>query len=450
MHYSKVFAFALWIAYACFVAGCSQRALTRDASDETGDLQEEALKEGPSVARSVRLSPALLPAVAGARSKRAEMAGRAYARSPRGARAKATALNRFSPSVLPSNTMAVHAIDVGQADAFLLEFKCAAALIDTGLEYTAGNSPKQRLADYLEWFFTERRPDLNNTLALAVLSHSHADHANGVPIVLGDAPGAVSLSVQNVVDNGYDVLAGADEQQRLRSSASVSAESVSAAAIDWYEGATSATIDPIGACDSGEADPLIRVLWGAWDEIEGAPANPNHHSVVMRVDYGESSFLFTGDIQTGTGGQVGGLEAMLEDYAADNSAFDVDVLKVAHHGAANGTTDAFVKATTPCLAMMGVGRPDTKGTGSAWGHGHPRRETLQRLTMPNYGVSGSRPLIRVAAFDHEEEPHVMVDLTQAIFATAWDGHFVVYAGADGTLQVEAEHTDVTRYDVDCD
>ena len=70
------------------------------------------------------------------------------------------------------NQMAVHFINVGQADSELLEFSCGAILIDAGAQ-----DPKtvQGLIQFLHTFFA-RRTDLNNTLDLVLISHDHIDH----------------------------------------------------------------------------------------------------------------------------------------------------------------------------------------------------------------------------------------------------------------------------------
>ena len=65
-------------------------------------------------------------------------------------------------------------------------------------------------------------------------------------------------------------------------------------------GLTDATIDPF---DCPGMNPEIRILSG---RIEEKPdgwtnkdfGNPNNHSIVTRVDFGQSSFLFTGDMET--------------------------------------------------------------------------------------------------------------------------------------------------------
>src|SRR5262245_63399116 len=77
------------------------------------------------------------------------------------------------------DAMRVHVIDVGQGAATLVEFPCAAILIDTGGErfpadpwLTAQFDSTARLMSYLRKFFAGR-PDLKNQLALLVLTHPH-------------------------------------------------------------------------------------------------------------------------------------------------------------------------------------------------------------------------------------------------------------------------------------
>jgi competence protein ComEC len=348
----------------------------------------------------------------------------------------------FSPRKLLPNEMAVHMIDVGQGDAMLVEFNCGAALIDAGGEWSGGSNSMTRLTQYLDMFFNQRRPDLQRTLDLVIVSHGHADHAKGLPLLHKQGTSFGPLTIRNVVDSGYDTdgaTFNANTQVKFRDAVIASggsAQSIRTDEILWYSGATSAVIDPFPGC-MGEVDPQLAVLWGDWSNYIEAPPNPNHHSVVTRLDFGESSFLFTGDIQTESDGE-GGLDFILKDYQDDLSAFDVDVLKIAHHGAENGTTQALVDATTPCIGIMGVGDPSRNGPGTAGGHGHPRHVALDLLQASGGGVTAMRPTRRIQSFNSKDEPAVRTDIDRAIFATHWDGHFVVFADAGGRLEVETE------------
>ena len=88
---------------------------------------------------------------------------------------------------------------------------------------------------------------------------------------------------------------------------------------------------------------------------------PNEAMVVSRLAYGESSFLFMGDIEKGD-------ELRLAQSGAD---IESDVLKVAHHGSKYTSTDLFLNKVRPAYEVISVGARNT--------YGHPAPETLERL-----------------------------------------------------------------------
>ncbi len=84
----------------------------------------------------------------------------------------------------------------------------------------------------------------------------------------------------------------------------------------------------------------------------------NDNSIVLKITYGQTSFLLTGDC-----------ESKCEE-ALQKQDIDVDVLKVAHHGSKSSTSQKFLEAATPAIAVIGVG-PNQ--------YGHPHKELLDRL-----------------------------------------------------------------------
>lgn len=343
------------------------------------------------------------------------------------------------------DTMVAHFIDVGQGDATLLEFSCAAVLIDTGGETTARVSGRDRLKRYLEEFF-ERRPDLARTLHLVVLSHPHKDHTDGVDILLKADPAIVVL---NVLDNGPpSARASGGKGQRDLQAYAAEVESVgylglAESDIDIVSGITSPVIDPVDCRRNGVGvDPRISALWGRVD-LDAAWANDaNNDSVVLRVEFGRASFLFTGDLESH------GIQAMLESYELDTGAFDVDVLKVGHHGSHNATTPDFVAAISPKIAVIqsGDSSPDDERF-SAYAFAHPNAKALTILLDPANGVSMSRDepkRVRVGIKGRNPTDRTPPDftnwtMTKAIYANGWDGNIAVSANADGTLIVETEY-----------
>ncbi len=101
-----------------------------------------------------------------------------------------------------------------------------------------------------------------------------------------------------------------------------------------------------------------------------AVKDTNDYSIVIRLDYGETSFVFTGDAT------VESEEQMLEANPA--SAFKCDVLKVAHHGSNTSTGEAFLEACDPSLAIISCGEGNS--------YGHPHDVVVKRIEAENIPI----------------------------------------------------------------
>ena len=167
-------------------------------------------------------------------------------------------------------------------------------------------------------------------------------------------------------------------------------------------------------------DPKITLLWGASDQNPGwtqdAFDDENNHSVVMRIDFGASSLLITGDLEDVA------IQDLVEHYRGSN-LLDVDVYQVGHHGSANATTEEFLAAITPEIAVIAMGSPTREFPFTAFEHGHPRKvivDSLERhVSEPRDPIT-----VRVATGQHTFEPK---RLRRAIYATCWDGSVVLEA-----------------------
>lgn len=93
----------------------------------------------------------------------------------------------------------------------------------------------------------------------------------------------------------------------------------------------------------------------SWDRNDG--------SIIMKLVYGENSFMLTGDATITTE------QIVLDEYPPE--FLDVDILKVGHHGSYTSTRDSFVKALSPKYALVSVGKGNT--------YGHPHIETMDTL-----------------------------------------------------------------------
>lgn len=105
-----------------------------------------------------------------------------------------------------------------------------------------------------------------------------------------------------------------------------------------------------------------------------SPSNVNNSSLVLRLTYGEVSFLFTGDLETSGGEDVilGALSTgVLEDISAD-------VLKVGHHGSYTSSCTQWLAQVDPSIAAICVGSGNP--------YGHPHDQVVDRLLGRNITI----------------------------------------------------------------
>lgn len=318
--------------------------------------------------------------------------------------------------------MRVHLIDVGQGAATLLEFSCAAVLVDTGGERNDEFDSTEHLLAYLDRFFA-RRPDLHRTLALLIITHPHIDHTRGGPAVWE------RFHVLNLVTNGTVVSSGRKQMEALlRSAAGADVHVEAIRAIDVPTGGMhDQIIDPVACRD---ADPDIRVLWGALDGLNlrwplRRLNEANNASVVTKVTLGKASFLITGDLE-----QDGIAELLRRQAGTD--ALHADVYEVGHHASNNGTTTALLDAILPKIALVAVGGVERHGIWTAWTYGHPRKSTIEMLEQK---LSGKRRTPRVVSVGIEPRAFEQHEVSAPIYATGWDGNIVVTMYATGELDV---------------
>jgi competence protein ComEC len=88
--------------------------------------------------------------------------------------------------------------------------------------------------------------------------------------------------------------------------------------------------------------------------------DPNDNSLVLHISYAGRSLLFAGDI-----------EAYAEDRLVRSQELRADVLKVAHHGSRTSSSEAFIRAVRPAIAIVSAG--------AANAFGHPHAEVMERL-----------------------------------------------------------------------
>ena len=332
------------------------------------------------------------------------------------------------PGLDRERTMTVHFLDIGQGAATLFEMPCGAILVDTGGEQNGDFDSSEMLKVQLAAFF-ERRKDLKKTIDVLLITHPHIDHVRGIPTLLD------TYTVKSVIESGFPPATNVrTEMNRLRDFVAGSKVHRQVLRDDIaVQGFTDVAVDPL-KCKL--VDPTVRVLSGrvgadpGWKDDKNGKrsfANANNHSVVVRVDFGASSMLITGDLE----------EAALEDLigkydAKPGGLLDVDVYQVGHHGSYNGTSRALLAAMTPEVAVIQMGAEWRHRSWTAWQYGHPREDIVDMLRA---GVTQKRAKPRMAKIGVKSRTFADVILREAVYGTGWDGPLAIDMNVDGTVVV---------------
>jgi beta-lactamase superfamily II metal-dependent hydrolase len=216
----------------------------------------------------------------------------------------------------------VHYINVGQADSILIQQGSQAMLIDGG-NNEDGNLVKTYISN-----------QGITTLDYVIGTHAHEDHIGGLDYVINSFKvGKVYFPKETSTTQTFIDFVDAVKNKGLQLIAPVVGETFK------LGDATATILAPNG---TGYSDS-------------------NNSSVVIKVQYGNNKFLFTGDA-----------EAISENEMI-SKGFDLkaDVLKVGHHGSSSSTTDEFLSAVNPKYAVISVGEDNT--------YGHPNKTVMDKL-----------------------------------------------------------------------
>ncbi|MBI5495244.1 MAG: MBL fold metallo-hydrolase [Deltaproteobacteria bacterium] len=329
-----------------------------------------------------------------------------------------------------ARTFTLHALDVGQGAATLLEFPCGAMLVDAGAEVSTHFDGVKLLKRQLEAFFA-RRTDLQRRLDVLVLTHPHLDHVRGAAWVLS------ALQVGALVDDGRPGAELArplvEEVLRLAQERNIPRRSVTDAELEGTEGYAPRELDPL-VCP--EVDPRIRALHGGFTSDPGWGLgfgerrnfdNDNNHSVALRVDFGKASVLITGDLE----------EPALRTLNArwrGTGLLDVDLYVVGHHGSHNGTTRELVDAMTPLAAVVSMGRATRREDWTAWKYGHPRQKAIAVIEAAD--SLWPRPFPSTVQWASGQTKFDSHEMDRAVFGTGWDGPVDFRLASDGSVAVK--------------
>ena len=222
-------------------------------------------------------------------------------------------------------------LNVGQGDAIFIQAPNGnQVLVDAG----PNKAVLRELAKLMPFY--------DRSIDVVVATHPDVDHIGGLPKVLE------SFHIDLVIEPGV----GSDHPAYIEFEKMIQEKDINK------------VLARRGMRVALDQDAYLLVLF---PDRDVAGLNSNDASIVAKLVYGNTSFLFTGDSPK-----------KIEDYLISLSpeSIDADVLKIGHHGSRNSTSESFVGYASPDYAVISVGKDNH--------YGHPHKEVLDILE--NFGV----------------------------------------------------------------
>lgn len=225
-----------------------------------------------------------------------------------------------------SQTMTVTYLDVGQGDATIIQCGDKTLMIDGGS------------TEYLDIVYSWLKEHGITRIDYMIATHPDADHIGGLTGALWVADVGTCYCPTTTGDN--------------KSFANL---------VKYLKKRGKKITVPTPGTRFALNNAAVEILGPLTQSESQADTSLNDNSIVAKVTFGKTTFLFAGDAE---------YEEETELIAAD-ADLSSDVLKVGHHGSSSSTCDAFLQAVSPTYAVISVGADND--------YGHPTRRTLNRL-----------------------------------------------------------------------
>ena len=230
-----------------------------------------------------------------------------------------------------SENIKIHYIDVGQGDSILIQCGEHNMLIDAGT-----NSSEEDLISYLDSLNIQKFDYLVGT-------HTHEDHIGGMDKI--------------VKKYDFDSILFPKTTSNTKTFENFVTE---------VKNKNKKLTAPDTTKTYILGDATFEILSPLKDEYE----DQNNYSIVIKLKYKDTSFLFTGDAE----------KLVEEDILDTNKDISADVIKIGHHGSSTSTSEEFLKKVNPKYAVISLGKDNS--------YGHPHKETIELLE--NYNIKTYR------------------------------------------------------------
>lgn len=218
--------------------------------------------------------------------------------------------------------LTVYFLDVGQADSAIIICDDKVLMIDGG---NAADS---------QFIYSMLRNTLDiQTIDYMIASHPHEDHVGGLAAALN----ACFVGVLYTPETDYPSKAWNN-------------------VLKYAEAQGTPVVIPMPGDTFEAGSAKVDILGPMWFSN-----NTNNMSLIVRITYGNVTFLFTGDAE----------REEEQDLVEADVPLQADVLKVSHHGSNSSSGDVFLGAVKPRYAVVSVGADNQ--------YGHPAEEVLGRL-----------------------------------------------------------------------
>ena len=296
----------------------------------------------------------------------------------------------------------VHVINVGQADAILIICPCGEhqLLIDA-----AELNFRYKFSDTAFKEFVLNHQNNNDEIEVVIATHPHSDHIGNMKWVLDN------YSIGLYVDNGKtsDSATFRNLEEKVEE----------LEADNRHQDTQNGNIPDIDFCPLNNVTATLLI-----PDNFNAPgrSSPNEYSLVVRVDYGSSSFLFAGDASHQ-------LEALFVSDGDTHEVLDCDFLKAGHHGSETSSEREFLELVTPDIAVISCG---IRGVGSNVGHKHPRLSPIE--TLLDFVKLRTALPVGIEAYDTENNAWKYVIIKKKLY----------FISSEGTLSFKSDGTTIKR------